>query len=111
MINGVTWAIWHAPFVLFPGYYAETSFDPDLWWWLPIIVLDTLLLVWVYNHTHRSILAVLVFHGMIYLTGEFLGISPEMYPFVLWGHAVAAAAVIASWLRQGARHHVALRPT
>jgi uncharacterized protein len=101
LLNGVTWAIWHAPFVVFPGYYAATTFDPELSWWLPMIVFDTLLLVWVYNHTGRSILAVVVFHGMMNLTGEFLGISPEMYPFVLWGHALAAALVVVSWLRAG----------
>jgi uncharacterized protein len=110
VINGATWAIWHAPFVAFPGYYAETSFDPALWWWMPMIVFDTLLLVWVYDRTNRSILAALVFHGMMNLTGEFLGISPEMYPFVLWGHALAAAAVVASWIRAGDRHRVARHP-
>lgn len=28
LINGGTWAVWHAPFVVFPGYYANTTFDP-----------------------------------------------------------------------------------
>jgi uncharacterized protein len=107
LINGVTWAVWHAPFVWFPGYYADTSFDPALSWWLPMIVFDTVLIVWVYDHTHRSILAVLVFHGMMNLTGEFLGTTADMYPFVLWGHSVAAAAVVASWLRAGRRHRLA----
>ena len=76
LVNGGTWAIWHAPFVWFPGYYADTTFDPALWWWLPSIVLQTLLIVWVYNNTRRSILAVLVFHGMMNISGEFLGLAP-----------------------------------
>ena len=97
LINGGTWAIWHAPFVLFPGYYANTTFDPALWWWLPSIVLQTLLIVWVYNNTHRSILAVLVFHGMMNLSGEFLGLAPEMFPFLLLGYALAAILLVLSW--------------
>jgi uncharacterized protein len=99
LVNGATWAVWHAPFVLLPGYYADTTFDPQLSWWLPMIVLDTVLIVWVYLGTDRSILAALLFHGMMNLTGELLGISPEMYPFVLVGHALAAGAVVVRWRR------------
>jgi len=100
LINGVVWAFWHAPFVYFPGYYATTSFNPSLYWWLPMIVFTTLLIVQVYNHTQRSILAVLMFHGMMNLTGELLGISAEMYPFVVSGYAVLAMLLILIWQRQ-----------
>ncbi|MCW5621324.1 MAG: CPBP family intramembrane metalloprotease [Burkholderiales bacterium] len=99
LINGGTWAIWHAPFVWFPGYYASTTFHPELWWWLPSIVLQTLLIVWVYRGTDRSILAALLFHGMMNFTGEFLGLAPEMFPFMLAGNALAAAVLILSWRR------------
>lgn len=95
LINGTAWAVWHAPFVWFPGYYANTTFNPELWWWLPSIVLHTLLIVWVYNGTDRSILAALLFHGMMNLTGEFLGLAPEIFPFMLIGNFVAAALVVA----------------
>lgn len=95
LINGAAWAVWHTPFVWFPGYYANTSFNPELWWWLPSIVLHTLLIVWVYNGTNGSILAVLLFHGMMNFTGEFLGLAPEMFPFMLIGNFVAAAVVVA----------------
>lgn len=115
LVNGVTWAVWHAPFVLLPGYYDDTSFDPQLSWWLPMIVCDTLLLVWVYNRTNRSILAVLVLHGMMNLTGELLGIAADMYPFVLAGHLLVAAAVLVDWRRRpprppGARNAPQRRP-
>lgn len=94
LINGAFWAVWHTPFVWFPGYYANTTFSPQLWWWLPSIVLHTLLIVWVYNGTNRSILAALLFHGMMNFTGEFLGLSPEIFPFMLIGNLLAAAAVV-----------------
>lgn len=80
--------------MLFPGYYANTTFDPDLSWWIPSIVLGTLVTVWVYNNTQRSIIAVLCFHAFGNVTGELVGFAPEMYPFVLVGYAVAALIVV-----------------
>lgn len=65
-----------------------------------MIVFTTLLIVQVYNHTERSILAVLIFHGMMNFTGEVLGISAEMYPFVLSGYALLAMFLVMIWRRQ-----------
>lgn len=73
VINDRTREIWHTPFVWFPGYYADLIFSRELWWWLPSIVLQTPLIVWVYNNTQRSILAVLLFHGMVNFTGLVIG--------------------------------------
>lgn len=101
LINGCTWAAWHTPFVWFPGYYSNTSFNPELWWWLPSIILHTLLIVWVYNETNRSILAVILFHGMMNLTGEFLGLASEMFPFLLLGNLLAATFLVLTWRRSG----------
>lgn len=97
LINGITWAMWHAPFVLFTGYYANTTFEPQLSWWLPLLVLNTIFLVWIYNNTRRSILAVLLFHGVGNMTGEIMGFSPEMYPFIVSGYVVAAVLIVAVW--------------
>jgi len=97
LVNGTVWAIWHAPFVWFPGYYANTTFNPELYWWLPMIVCQTLLIVQVYNRTGRSILAVLIFHGMMNFTGEWLRISPDMYPFMLTGNLLAAVLLVLWW--------------
>lgn len=94
LINGAGWAIWHMPFVWFPGYYANTTFNPQLWWWLPSIVLQTLLIVWVYNGTDHSILAALLFHGMMNLTGELLGLAPEIFPLMLVSNLLVATAVV-----------------
>jgi membrane protease YdiL (CAAX protease family) len=99
LLNGGTWAVWHAPFVYFPGYYANTTFSPEVWWWLPSIVLQTLILVWVYNSTDRSVLAVLLFHGLMNLTGELLGLAPELFPFQLPFIALVAVALVVSWQR------------
>lgn len=103
LINGCAWAAWHAPFVWFPGYYANTTFNPELWWWLPSIVIHALLLVWVYIETKRSILAVVLFHAMMNLTGEFLGLAPEMFPFMLLGNLLVAAVLVVTWRRGSSR--------
>ena len=97
LVNGLVWAVWHAPFVWFPGYYAHTTFEPALSWWLPMIVCHTLLITYVYNGTRRSILAVLIFHGMMNFTGEWLRISPDMYPFMLYGTVFVALILIGLW--------------
>jgi membrane protease YdiL (CAAX protease family) len=93
-VNGIVWAVWHMPFVWFPGYYAHTTFNPALYWWLPMIVCHALLIAHVYNHTKESILAALIFHGMMNLTGEWLRISPEMYPFMLSGNVLVVLLVV-----------------
>lgn len=97
LINGVTWAVWHAPFVWFPGYYANTTFNPAIYWWLPMIICTTVLITQVYIGTGRSIIAVLLFHGMMNFTGELLGISSDMYPFLLSGYAVVALLLLLYW--------------
>jgi len=51
-----------------------------------MIVCHTLLIAHVCNVTRRSILAVLIFHGMMNFTGEWLRILPDMYPFILSGN-------------------------
>ncbi len=94
LINGIVWAMWHAPFVWFAGYYANTTFNPALSWWLPMIVCHTLLITYVYNRNQRSLLAVLVFHAMMNFTGEWLRISPDMYPFMLTGTLLVAALAV-----------------
>lgn len=109
LVNGVVWAAWHAPFVWFPGYYAHTTFDPALSWWLPMIVCHTLLIVHVYNRTRRSILAVFIFHGMMNFTGEWLRISADMYPFILSGNVLLAVLLIALWQR-GAKPDTGTKP-
>lgn len=102
ILNGVTWAAWHTPFVWFPGYYENTIFNPSLSWWLPMIVCTTVLITAVYNGTRRSILAVLIFHGMMNFTGEALGIAADMYPFVLSGYVLLAALLLLAWRHKSA---------
>ena len=59
--------------------------------------LHSLLIAHVYNATRRSILTVLIFHGLMNFTGEWLRISPDMYPFTLSGNVFLALFLIALW--------------
>ena len=97
LLLGVTWAAWHVPLVYMVGYYEGTTFQPALWWWLPSIVLTAVIGTWVYNNTHRSVLAIIVFHFVGNLTGETMGFSPELYPVVHLGTALIAVAVVVRW--------------
>lgn len=95
--NGVVWACWHAPFVALPGYYANTNFHPQLWWWIPMIVGHTVLIVHVYLSTGQSLLAVLLFHGMMNFTGEWLRLAPQMQPLMLLPLLLLAWFVMLNW--------------
>jgi hypothetical protein len=97
LILGVVWATWHVPLVYMVGYFEATTFDPELWWWLPSIVLTAIVGTWVYNNTGRSVLAVIVLHFVGNLTGETMGFTPELYPFVHLGTALVALVLVVGW--------------
>lgn len=95
LILGVVWALWHVPLVYMPGYYAGTTFQPELWWWLPGIVLTAVIGTWVYNNTARSVLAIIVFHFLGNLTGETMGFAAGLHPYATVGTVVVALGLIA----------------
>ena len=97
LILGVVWAVWHAPLLYMTDYFAGTTFQPVLWWWLPSIVLLAVVGTWIYNNTHRSVLALIAFHFAGNLTGETMGFSPELYPFVHLGTAFIAVGIVLRW--------------
>lgn len=61
------------------------------------------------DRCRRSILAVLIFHGMMNFTGEGLRISADMYPFILIGNVLLAVLLIALWQR-GAKPDTGTKP-
>ena len=111
LLLGTVWAIWHVPLVYMGGYYEGTTFEPELWWWLPSIVLTAVIGTWVYNNTHRSVLAIIVFHFVGNLTGETTGFSPELYPVVHLGTALIAVAVVVRWGPESLRGWGTPRPS
>jgi len=77
----LVWWVWHLPLLVLPGYYdafgrsAPTPLD-FLWNLIPAAILYA----WIFNRTHRSVLAVIVFHFMENFTSEFLGVADAMRP-------------------------------
>ncbi|AUX09876.1 CAAX protease family protein [Halalkaliarchaeum desulfuricum] len=100
LILGTVWALWHVPLLYMSGYYEGTTFQPELWWFLPSIVLTAIIGTWVYNNTSRSVLAVILFHFFGNFTGETMGFAPEMYPSVTIG-TVIVAFVLVIWFGPG----------
>ena len=94
LLFGTVWALWHVPLLYLPGYYEGTTFQPELWWFLPSIVLTAIIGTWVYNYTARSVLAVIALHFFGNLTGETMGFAGELYPFVHVGTAIVAFALV-----------------
>lgn len=94
LILGTVWTLWHVPLVFMSGYYRGTTFQPELWWWLPSIVLTAIIGTWIYNNTGRSVLAVIVFHFLGNLTGETMMFAPELYPYVHFGTAIVALTLV-----------------
>ncbi len=56
------------------------------------ILLTSVLIGWIYNHTRRSVLAAILFHFLVNLTGELLMPSQEvrLYRTILIGLLVMA---------------------
>ena len=94
LILGTVWALWHVPLFYMSGYYEGTTFQPELWWFLPSIVLTAIIGTWVYNNTARSVLAVILFHFFGNFTGETMGFASDLYPFVHIGTVLVAFALV-----------------
>ncbi len=80
VILGVAWGAWHIPLFFMSGYYG-TDGSPDPLLFFYNITLASILLTWIYNNNHRSVLAPALFHFMINFTGSVVSIplSVDIY--------------------------------
>lgn len=100
LIMGVLWMLWHAPLMLNPAspmsalpWYGELLFSLAL----------SVIYIWVYNGTWRSLLLVTLFHAMSNTVAWALlelGVYTSSYPFVVGVTAVVAVAIV---LRYGTK--------
>ena len=69
---GFMWAIWHLPLFVIEGTYQYQLglFSPMFWNFMLNILLTSVIYGVIYNHTNKSILAVILFHYFGNLTGE-----------------------------------------
>lgn len=99
LVVGVVWFTGHIPLFFLPGYYERAGGAPDPVRMAIAIVLISILITWVYNHTGRNVLAAILLHFSDNFSGELLDTSAatETYTTVL--AAVVVLLVIVRWGR------------
>jgi membrane protease YdiL (CAAX protease family) len=109
LIVGVLWSLWHLPAFFLPGSYQAAQGVGTLGFWLVVVGIVPLAFAftWIYNHTGRSILAAVLFHAMINLTGEAIDLTERATTVSIGVWALAAVAIVMVWgpatfTRQGA---------
>lgn len=99
LILGVVWSLWHLPLFFVEGTYQTGLGVGTLEFWLFMIGIVPLsfAFTWVYNNTSRSILAVILFHGMVNFTGELIAITEraDTILFLLW--VIVAIGITSLW--------------
>ncbi|APW99608.1 CAAX protease family protein [Halobiforma lacisalsi AJ5] len=85
LITGVVWAVWHVPLFLMEGYYGPATADPDPAFFFPGLLFTQIIYAWIYDNTAESVLAAIIYHTAINVTGETLGPSEVVgrYTFYL----------------------------
>ncbi|MBN2002598.1 MAG: CPBP family intramembrane metalloprotease [Anaerolineae bacterium] len=99
LILNVIWSFWHLPMFFIPGSYQAGLGIGTLEFWLFFVSIVPLgfVFTWIYNNTHRSILAVILFHAMVNFTGELIAVTKQadIYATFLW--FVAAIGITLLW--------------
>lgn len=99
LVVGTVWALWHLPLFHFPNE-AGPYYGRPFWGLFVSVLLISVLFTWVWNHTGRSVLAMLVFHTMFNLSHwVFPAVEDDTPALILF--AVQAAVVLAVVLRFG----------
>lgn len=88
LILGILWSLWHLPtFFIRDSYQASLGIGtPAFWLFFAGIVPLNFVFTWIYNNTHRSTLAVILFHAMVNFTGELFALSEraDSLSIALW---------------------------
>jgi membrane protease YdiL (CAAX protease family) len=96
LILGVLWGLWHLPTFLVPG---TPQYGLPLTAFVILTIEYSILMTWVFLHTHGSVLIATLFHGAINLSqGFFLGgiegASRYWLLSIVYGVAALIAAVV-----------------
>jgi membrane protease YdiL (CAAX protease family) len=98
-IEELGWSLWHLPlFFIKDTYQYDLGVgSPAFWLFIIGVVPLSFSFTWIYNNTHRSTLAVILFHAMVNFTGELIAITEraDTYSIMLW--FIAAVAIIIIW--------------
>jgi membrane protease YdiL (CAAX protease family) len=100
LILGAIWATWHLPLFFIRDMNPHYSHGAwSLWFWLFMVevVATAVIYTWIFNNTHRSTLAAIIFHFMGNVTAELTNVTAgtNFYSTVLW--ITAAIAIVVFW--------------
>jgi membrane protease YdiL (CAAX protease family) len=99
LLLGTAWAMWHLPLFLIEGTYQNGLGlgSPSFWLYAGVMIPQSILMTWIYNHTQRSTLSAVLFHFMINFVGELFALSAraDLYQVGVW--AIAAICVVVYW--------------
>jgi membrane protease YdiL (CAAX protease family) len=99
LILGAIWVIWHLPLFFiknspFAAAYAVGSLN--FWAWMLGLLAASVIMTWLFNTTHGSILSSILFHLALNVTSGILLLPPQAQIFMLVWLAVIAVLVVAS---------------
>ena len=97
LVLGVVWALWHLPLFFIDGSFQhdEVGFaTAGFWLFMVGIVSLSFTFTWIYNHTERSVLGIILLHGWVNFTAEAIVVADATY-YPLW--VLLAVAVVAVW--------------
>ena len=103
IVLGLIWASWHIPFFFIPG---RPLYQRNLWEWIPMILLSSVLHTWIFNNAKGSVLAAALFHATV-------NYSPVVLPTqssVWYYYAVLLFAVILIAVLFGPKNLVRQKP-
>lgn len=94
LIVGLGWGLWHLPLFWVPR--AEIYYNRPIWGLLLTLLLISVLFTWIYNHTGRSVFAVILLHTVFNWTNFLLPtFETDVGGLAAFGMLGLAAAAIA----------------
>jgi membrane protease YdiL (CAAX protease family) len=99
LILGVIWAVWHLPLFFVKGSYQHNLGLGSLSFWsYSVTVVElSVLFTWIYNNNARSVLAAILFHFVLNLTGSLVQGSSVAEVARALLLAAAVGFVICAW--------------
>ncbi|WP_435073301.1 CPBP family intramembrane glutamic endopeptidase [Halorubrum sp. HHNYT27] len=97
LLLGVVWAVWHLPLFFIEGSFQREVVGfatPGFWLFMIGIVALSVVFTWVYNHTSRSILGIILLHGWVNFVSETVEVADPFY-YPTW--VLLAVLVVMIW--------------